>query len=657
MKQLFLILLSVLTINLIGQDTIKVSTEISKQDSIKLVKLSSIEITGVRTSTSTPISQKTITKEDIAKIYQGQEMTYILDKTPSITSQSDGGQPNGYTTFRMRGIDQTRINMTLNGVPLNEPEDQGVYFSNYPNFATNIKSLQIQRGVGTSANGTASYGGSINFEGKSGVDKETSAQLGYGSFNTQRVNIGYGSGIGKRKMAFYAGISGYQTNGYKYNSGGKGHSGFLSIGYYGEKNVIKFTGFTGRSLNQMAWFGVLDSTINKDPRTNDNPSGENDDFTQSFGQLQYVRSISKKSTLTTTAYYNRLDGKWGMFVSPTDLLTFKLGSNFYGGMTNYHYEGNKLTINAGLHANRYDRTHMGNIDTLFLYKNTGTKVDYSIYSKIGYNIGKFSLFADLQARKVGFSYVGDSTMVPITWNFFNPKGGITYNYSKNTNYYFSVGQNHREPTRTDMFGGNDNLVSLNIITPEQVIDYELGSNLNFNKLSMQYNLYYMDFKNEITFLGGLGPNGLNLMTNVSKSFRSGIELDLNYKVIKCLSITNSSNYSYSRIQGDGKEYTPLYTPNFVSNTGILYTYKGFNMGISAKYQSFSYINVDNTSTIPSYVLYNGTIGYTYKAYSIAAQVVNITNTRYYTSGYTIGSSRYLYVNAPLSGYLTIKATF
>jgi iron complex outermembrane receptor protein len=645
MRKIAIILLSMITMSIYAQDT------------TKTIKLTDIEITGVRTDTKTPISQKTLTKDDIAKTYQGQEMTYILDKTPSITTQSDGGQPNGYTTFRMRGIDQTRINMTLNGVPLNEPEDQGVYFSNYPNFATNIKSIQIQRGVGTSANGTASYGGSLNFEGKTGIDKETSLQVGYGSFNTQRANLSYGSGINKKGLAIYTGLSAYKSDGYKYNSGGSGYSAFVSGGYYGGKNVIKFTGFTGRSLNKMAWFAVSEADIKLDPRTNYNPAGENDDFTQSFGQLQYVRSITKNTTLTTTAYYNRLDGKWGLFVNPTDLLTFKLGSNFYGGMTNYHYEANKLTINVGLHANSYNRTHMGSIDTLFLYKNTGTKVDYSAYTKIAYNIGKFTLFTDLQVRKVGFSYVGDSTMVPLSWNFFNPKGGITYNYSKNTNYYFSVGQNHREPTRTDMFGGQDNLVSLNIITPEQVIDYELGSNLKFNKILVQYNLYYMDFKNEITFLGGLGPNGLNLMTNVSKSFRSGIELDLNYKVMKCLSITNTSNYAYSRIQGDGKEYTPLYTPNFVSNTGVLYTYKGFDIGINAKYQSFSYINADNTSTIPSYVLYNATIGYTYKAYSIAAQAVNITNTRYYTSGYTIGTDKYLYVNAPLSGYLTIKAVF
>lgn len=627
------------------------------QDTTKAVKLTDIEVTGVRTSDNkTPISQKTLTKEDISKSYQGQEMSYILDKTPGVTSQSDGGQPNGYTTFRMRGIDQTRINMTLNGVPLNEPEDQGVYFSNYPNFAINIKSMQIQRGVGTSANGTSSYGGSINFEGKTGIEKETSAQVGYGSFNTQRANVTFGSGINK-KLAFYTGVSAYQSDGYKYNSGGKGYSAFVSGGYYGNKNVIKFTGFTGRSLNKMAWFAVSESDINKDPRTNYNPSGENDDFTQSFAQLQYVRSITKKSTLTTTGYYNRLDGIWGMFVSPTDLMRFKLGSNFYGIMSNYHLELNKLNLNIGVHANTYNRTHGGIIDTMKLYTNTGYKTDYSAYTKVGYSLGKFTLFTDLQVRNVGFTYKGDSIMKPLNWTFFNPKGGITYNYCKHINYYFSVGQSHREPTRTDMFGGMDNLSTIKIITPEKVIDYELGSNLNFKKLSVQYNLYYMDFKNEITLLGDLGSNGLPLMTNVRKSFRSGFEMSINYKLTNSLSLTNNSNYSYCRIQGDSVEYQPLYTPNLIINQGIEYTYKGFSVGVLGKYHSKSYINSDNTLTTPEFLILNANIVYTYKNYSLLLQGINLTNKKYYTSGYGIGTDKYFFVNAPMSGYITLRATF
>jgi len=325
-----------------------------------------------------------------------------------------------------------------------------------------------------------------------------------------------------------------------------------------------------------------------------------------------VRSLTTHSTLTTTSYYNRLDGVWGMFVSPTDLLKFKLSSNFYGVQSNYHLSLNKLTLNVGAHANSYNRFHSGSIDTLSLYTNTGYKVDYSGYTKVGYTIGKFNLFGDLQLRNVEFKYVGDTTISPLTWIFF---------------------------------------------TPEQVIDYELGSNININRLSMQYDFYFMNFKNEITLLGALGSNGLPLMTNVSKSYRSGFELDLNYRLTDNLSLTNSSNVSYCRIKGDGKEFQPLYTPNLILNQGIEYKYKRFNFAILGKYHSKSFINSDNTLTTPQFLLVNANIGYTYKQYSILIQGVNITNQQYYTSGYGVGAEKYLYVNAPLSGYVTIKAIF
>ena len=651
MKKLALLLLSTITLSVFAQDTL-----VSNSDTLKTHELSHVTITGVRPNSKTPISQKTLTKDDISKTYQGQEMSYIITNTPSITTQSDGGQPNGYTTFRLRGIDQTRINMTLNGVPLNEPEDQGVYFSNYPNFALNIKSLQIQRGVGTSSNGTASYGGSINFESQNGLEKQSMLQIGYGSFNTQRANATYSSGLSKRKLALFTSLSGYKSDGYKYNSGGSGYSGFLSGGYYGTKNVIKFTGFSGRSLNQMAWFAVSESDIKLDPRTNYNPKGEDDDFTQSFGQLQYIRSISNKSSLTTTAYYNRLDGLWGMFVDSTTLMKFKLSSNFYGVMSNYNITTKNISFNVGAHANTYSRTHGGIIDDNTLYTNIGTKVDYSGYTKLAYTYGKYTIYGDIQARYVGFNYVGDVSMAPLQWFFINPKGGITYTKSNKVNYYISIGKSHREPTRTDMFGGNDNLITLNIITPEQVLDYELGSNVKFDKLSLQYNVYVMDFKNEITLLGALGSNGLPLMTNVSKSFRSGLELDLNYKLTKEISITNSSNYSYCRIKNGFDTYQPLYTPNLIVNQGISYSKKGFIIGIQVKYASKSYITSDNSMTIPQYLTVNANLGYTYKNYNMSFQAINITNKQYYTSGYGIGSDKYLYVNAPSSFYITIKAT-
>lgn len=655
MKNTLILLLALFTLSTTAQDT--TSAQKFFQDSLKTT-ISEVIVTGVRPDVKTPITQKTITSEDISKSYQGQEMSYIIDKTPSVVSQTDGGNPNGYTYFRIRGIDMTRINMTLDGVPLNEPEDQGVYFSNYPDFATYLNSMQIQRGVGTSSNGTAAYGGSINFESKNGIQKEMTAQLGYGSFNTKRANVTYGSGL-HNKFAVFAGASAYESDGYKYNAFGQGYSGFLSVGYYNTKDIIKFTGFTGRALNGMAWLPVSEIDILNDPRTNYNPKGEEDDFTQSFAQLKHIHSFNNKSAITSTVYYNSLIGTWGMFTSPFDLFQFNLKSNFYGVMSNYRLELDKLTLNVGIHANTYDRTHGGTTISTFYtrpeYTNTGYKKEVSAYTKVSYNINKFTIFGDAQVRNTSFSYIGDVNMDKLNWLFFNPKGGITFNKSNTTNYYFSVGQNHREPTRSDMFGGYDNLFALNTVTPEQVLDYELGSNIKTTRFSVQYNIYYMNFKNQFVLLGEIGTNSLALMTNVDQSYRSGAEIDFTERINKLFTSYFSMNYSYSRIMYNGSERTPLYTPNFIINKGLEYTHKGVSMSIEAKYHTKSYINLDNTATTPEFITFNSNIGYKYKHYSIAFQAINLLNTRYYTAGSSTGiGSNYYYVNAPLSVYITMK---
>lgn len=630
------------------------------QDTTKNYTLSDIEVVGVRASNKVPVTQKTINQEDIEKTYNGQEMTFILNSTPSINFSSDGGHAQGYTYFRLRGIDQTRINMTLNGVPLNEPEDQGVYFSNYPMFAINIKSMQIQRGVGTSANGTSSYGGSINFESLNGFDTLTSIQAGYGSFGTMRINASHSTGILKNKLAVFGSLSAYNSNGYKYNSGGYGYSGFLSGGYYGKKSVIKFTCFSGFSHNDMAWFAVSETDIKKDPRTNYNPKGEDDDFRQSFAQLQYIKSINNSSSITTTAYYNRLDGIWGMFMDSVNLMRFGLASNFYGVMSNYHLQKNNLNMNVGVHANSYDRRHRMNIPNIsedYLYTNVGNKNDFSGYAKTSYDIKKFTIFADVQLRHVIFSYNGDIPMNDLSWTFLNPRGGISFRQNKNISYYASVGQSHREPTRTDMFGGSDNLVTLNIITPEEVVDYEIGTRMCYGKLNAQANVFYMDFNNEITLLGALGSNGLPLMTNVTKSYRSGLELDLSYKIGRFITLVNNSSYMECKIINNESVTSPLYTPKFIINQAVEFFNKGLFVSLSAKYHSTSFIDFENTATTPSFLVLNYNAGFREGRYSVMVQINNITNQRYYTNGYLIGGEKYFFVNAPINFNATFKYQF
>lgn len=659
MRKVLLTLVAFLTVGISYSQS-----DTTTQDSIRTIKLDEVSVTGVRADAKTPVTQKTIDGEDIKETYQGQEMSIILDKTPSITSSSDGGHPQGYTYFRLRGIDQTRVNMTLNGVPLNEPEDQGVYFSNYPGFANNIASMQIQRGVGTSSNGVASYAGSINFESRNGMKKETSVEAGYGSFNSQRFNASHSTGLSEKGFALFTNFSAFATDGYKYHTGSEGHSFFMSGGYYGDKDVVKVTAFTGRSQNQMAWFAVSETDIENDPRTNYNSPDADDNFTQSFVQLQYTRSLSTKSLINTTVYYNRLDGEWDLALAPlgagTDVLNYQLASNFYGVMSNYKYTGDKLNMNIGVHGNMYERDHaMAILPTVSttLYNNTGFKNEASSFAKATYDVGKFSLFGDAQVRYVTFAYDGAVAMDDVDWLFFNPKAGVTYTHNDKVSAYASVGKAHREPTRNDMFGGEDDLITFNEVAPEEVLDYEAGVSYKTTKLNVGGNVYYMDFQNEITLIGALGSNGLPLMQNVENSYRSGIELDVAYAPTKTVTLYNNTNLSRNRIIDGGQEFQPLLTPAAVSNTGIEYKKKGLSLGLAAKYHSESFIDFDNDYVTPAFIVVNANAGYEYKNYSITAQVLNLTNEEYFTNGYAVGTERHFFVNAPLSGYLTLKMTF
>jgi iron complex outermembrane receptor protein len=628
------------------------------------INLETVEVTGVRVTQKTPVTSKTVTAKQIKENYQGQEMSILLDKTPSVTSSTDGGHSQGYTYFRLRGIDQTRINMTLNGVPLNESEDQGVYFSNYPGFANNISSMQIQRGVGTSSNGVSSYSGSIDFKSPTGLKKGFGVEVGYGSFNTQRFNASHSTGLTDKKLALYTNFSTLTTSGYRNNSGGNGYSFFTSGGYYGKKDIIKVTAFSGNTINEMAWLPTSETDIAIDPKTNYNSPIAKDNFTQSFVQLQYNRLINNRSTLSTTVYYNRLDGVWDLdlttFGAGPDILNFQLASNLYGVMSTYKYNTKKFDLVVGVNGNKYERAHsmavLPDFNTTF-YNNKGLKDEFSTFIKANYDIGKFSLFGDAQLRLVRFNYVGDVDLDQQNWTFFNPKGGVTYTVSKQLRHYISVGKSHREPTRTDMFQGEDNLITFTSITPEEVVDYELGTNYKKGKLQLSGNLYFMDFSNEITLIGALGSNGLPLMTNVDNSFRSGVELDYVYKFNNYLNYGGNANYSYNRITDGDKTYQPLFTPNLIVNQRLSVKVKGFGVGVSAKYHSESFIDQENTAVTPQFVVINVNGGYEFDNYSLLVSVNNVTSEKYYTNGYLVGSERHFFVNAPINAYVTFKMKF
>lgn len=633
------------------------------------VFLNDIIIEAYRADEKSPTTFKTIDKKTISIENTSQEPSEMLSYTPSINAYSDAGNFQGYSYFRLRGIDQTRINMTLDGIPLNETEDQGVYFSNYPDFFNSIESLQIQRGVGTSTNGVASYAGSINFQSPD-LNNERNIQIGanYGSFNTYRLFGEMNSSL-FNDQGIYVRVSHLHSDGYKHRSANTSNSGFFKYGILKPKHKLKLIAFIGNQKNELAWIAVPKPEINNDPRTNGN-ADENDEFTQSLISIQHAYTINKNLILNNTVYYNFLDGNYDFDLnnflglpSTEEMYNYDFRHHFAGYFNNLNWHYKNLKINLGTHINTFNRRHLGSERTLGeLYRNKGFKNEFSSFLKARYDFQQFTFYGDLQYRYAEFDYEGAAILKKMSWNFINPRVGLGYNISQNSNLYYSFGSTGREPTRNDIFNGEDELpidASGNgiyqDIRPEYVQNHEFGFKTIQKKWFLMANLYYMSFKNEIVLNGQYGPNGLPLHSNVAKSYRSGLEIDFKLDFFNNLYVQSNVSLSHNRIKENGIKFSPILTPEFISNNKLGFKKKKFHFGTELKYQNYSYIDFSNETKLPDFLLVNLFAHYSYKKIDIQLRLNNITNQTILSNGYIgIDGTPLYFVQAPfnLSGGIT-----
>lgn len=651
MKQLFILVLTIL----IGYQSIA-------QDTNKVMQLTPVLVVGVRADKKTPVTQKTIGDTSIQESYQGQEVPILLSTFPSMYSNTDGGHSQGYTYVSMRGASQNRINMTLNGVPLNEPEDHGVYTSNMPGFINAIGSIQIQRGVGTSSNGAASFIGSINFQSKNGFRKGTEIQIGGGSFNTFRVNASRSSGL-KGNYASFMNVSGLTTDGFRRNSGTTGGSLFYTGGYFGEKRITKVVLLTGFSKNQMAWEGSDEDVLKNDYRDNPRGNDNKDFFAQTHVQLHNINLFNKRSKLTTTLFYNRLDGHYDVYnrESLADLGYYAQEnqySNWFGYVGQYDYKTPNVNFTLGTSLNTYTRYHKGvefysPTDNGFNYKNHGTKNEISGFAKVNYGPENIRMFLDVQTRYIDFDYVdANIAFNKKSWLFVNPKAGFKIFIKKNLDVYMSMSMSHREPTRSVLFNNSFYLVDLNNIKAERVYDIELGVNYKSEKVALQANLYTMSFKNEIIPAGPLGSNSLPTMINVENSARYGFEFDVDYNFLTGLTYSVNGSLSDSRFGPLNRRQ--LFSPNLIVNHSLTYTNGPISANINQSIYSRAYIDIENQFSIPPCSTLGVNLSYSYKNYKLSVQGNNITNNRYYFNGYAMNGKRYLFPTALSNYFVTLR---
>ena len=600
-----------------------------------------------------------ITHDKLVSDNHGQEPSHVFSFMPNIFSMSDNGTEFGYGYFRIRGLDQTRINVTLDGMPWNEAEDYGTYFANSPDLMSSLHSIKVERGTSSSNNGTASSGGSINLESIDLLkDTISYAYVGGGSYKTYKTSIIYNSGLFNNHHALHVKATQQQTDGFKDNSFNNSQAFTIKYGYFfNDRHNIEVLSLNGRHRNCQGWLGNTMDELKANKHANGNIKTEDDEWIQTINKIQYKGQLRDNVILTASTYlqyqngwYNMdLDNYMNRMVDPAWIPTNILYSY---GLTHYLYGGNvatkiyldNLSITAGANAYAYDRNHFmadhgKNIPDIEYYDNTGHKNDVNAFLSASYTLGKFNIGANAQYRHVDFRYHTayyefDRFAYDTNWNFINWGANVEYNFTNNMKAYARYSEVSREPTRTDMFGGNEYFTG-NITTnkAERSHDVEVGYEVRSNKVKANVNLYYMAFTNERVLNGQYGLNGLPLHDTADKSYRMGIEGTVDWNFWKGFHYVMNGSLSKNKIDTETfNNKTHILTPAVTFNNEFNYDGGNWIVGLNNKYRSNMYIDQANNYKVPYYLTFNIRGSYRYKKAEFGLYVNNILNrTNYYNA--------------------------
>ena len=563
-----------------------------QKDSIPLSQLlEEVQVKGINAGQKTPVSYTNLSEKEIEKTNLGQDLPYLISLTPSIISSSDAGAGIGYTYMTIRGSDANRINVTINGIPLNDSESQGVWWVNMPDFTSSVSNIQIQRGVGTSKNGGSAFGASVNLQTNGLIkNKYLNTSNTLGSFNTVKNNIEFGTGLLDNNLSFDGRVSRINSDGYIDRSFSDLKSFYLSGGYYGKTSTIKAIVFTGNERTYQAWYGVPKTYLNTNRTFNPyNYENEVDDYGQTHFQLHYNEQINNKTFLNLATHYTQGSGYYEQYkgseynslinfgaeatladygisdtiingdtISTTNLVRRKwLDNDFYGFTFSLNHSSNKINFILGGAANSYSGAHFGRVVSTEIhgdldheyYRNDATKNDMNIYLRTDYTItNKLNAFLDLQTRFVnytfeGFNENGDIANQTVDLRFFNPKYGLFYSLSNNSSFYVSYSEGKREPNRNDYIESSPNSRP----KPEILFDTELGYKFNSKNIALGLNLYNMDYKNQLVNTGEINDVGASVHSNIDESYRRGVEIETNLKLSRKLNWSGNITFSENKI--------------------------------------------------------------------------------------------------------------
>jgi iron complex outermembrane receptor protein len=649
-------------------------------------------VRATRAGELTPMAYSTVTKEDISKNNVVQDIPYLLNYTPSLVVSSDAGTGVGYTNINIRGTDVKRINVTIDGVPVNDAESHGVWWVDLPDLASSADNVQIQRGVGTSTNGAGAFGATINFQ-TTILNREPYAEVNssYGSFNTSKNTINFGTGLINKKFAIDARLSKIWSDGYIDRAFSDLKSFFISGTMYGETSIIKLMIFSGVEHTYQAWDGVPKDTLDKHRTYNSHTyKNETDNYWQDNYQLHYSKEISGSLSANAALHYTHGQGyyenlvqnsKFSSFNLPdaifntdtigsSDFITQRwLRNDFYGFTYSLNYRKNKISSVIGGGWNQYRGNHFGDIiwaklitfngDSYRWYKGTGDKKDLNSFFKINYSLtNKLNLYADLQLRYINYSIGGlNENLKDVSQNhkydFFNPKAGLVFNFNEKQKIYASFGVSQREPDRDDFTDANPGKTPI----PEKLYDYEAGYEFHTSKLTLKGDLFYMYYRDQLILTGEINDVGATILTNVSRSYRQGIEIETGIKILENLywyeNLTVSRNIipvfedltdnwdtsSQERERLINK--TISFSPSVIAGSVIDYNpFKNFHLSLNTKYVGKQYI--DNTQNsermLKEYLVQNISFLYTirnkiFKELTCQLVLNNLFNKMYETNAW------------------------
>ncbi|MFJ1430148.1 TonB-dependent receptor [Capnocytophaga canimorsus] len=662
----------------------------SEKDSteLKTIKLDEVLVSAVRAKQTLPVTFSNLSKSDITKRNQGQQIPMLLGNLPNVVSYSEDGTGFGATYLSVRGSDLYRTNVTINGIPYNDSESQGTFWYNLSDFASSAENIQLQRGVGTSTNGAGAFGASLNVL-TDAVSENPYAEIAnfYGSYNTHKHMVKLSTGKINERFELSGRFSKINSNGYRDRASSDLKSYFLQGAYSYKNTLIKALVFGGKEKTQLTWIGIDEATLNKNRKYN--PAGkykdaegntrfydnETDNYQQDHAQLHWVEKWSPFWTTNLAFHYTKGRGHWEMYETwggatydKHQITRYALDNDFYGATLSSNFKKNTIDLIFGGAFNKYDGLHFeervwseeaSKPYQEIVDENWGYKKDGSAFAKMTWKFApQWDLFADIQYRYV--HYKADEYKADKAFNFINPKIGVSFSLNENNYFYLSYAKATKEPNRSDYKAAHkeyekakktDPSATIREPRPEKLNDFELGWRYNTPKVKINTNLYYMLYKDQLVLTGRLNDKGYPIRDNSGDSYRAGLEIDaillLSDKWIwqPNVSVSRNKNIDFHTIK-EGKSVnignTKLsYSPEFVASSSL--TFKpipNFGATLLTKYvgeQYMSNINEEN-SKLKSYFVNNLHLSYEINPLKFCKSIVisvtgnNILNAKYVANG-------------------------